>query len=128
MKRILLFVLTNLAVVLGYTNASWTLKADLSSEYFCRLIQHMDQTGMRQCTPRASHGQVRPAPFLDLASGYIQRAEAMLPKQGDRAPWKLYQNYLRDLVLLRYGKLEDDYLQFSAPARARVSASEVLAS
>ncbi len=127
-RGIMLRDLPNLAVVLGYTNASWTLKADLSSEYFCRLIRHMDQTGMRQCTPRASQDQVKPAPFLDLASGYIQRAEAMLPKQGDRAPWKLYQNYLRDLVLLRYGKLEDDYLQFSAPKSVTVAAQEALAS
>lgn len=114
-RGIMLRDLPNVAVVLGYTNASWTLKADLSSEYYCRLINHMDATGMRQCTPRDSARQVNAAPFLDLASGYIQRAAGKIPSQGDRAPWKLYQNYLLDLALLRYGKVEDDYLVFSSP-------------
>ena len=120
-RGIMLRDLPNLAVVLGYTNASWTLKADLSSEYFCRLINHLDAIGMRQCTPRNS-GEVQPAPFLDLASGYIERAAAKLPKQGDRAPWKLHQNYLLDLALLRFGKIEDGYLVFSAP-QAQAGAS-----
>jgi monooxygenase len=111
--------LPNLAVILGYTNASWTLKADLSSEYFCRLIRHLDAIGMRQATPRDSTGDVRPAPFLDLKSGYIERAAHLLPAQGDRAPWKLHQNYALDLALLRYGKLEDGYLQFSQPSAAQ---------
>ncbi len=122
-RGIMLRDLPNAAVVLGYTNASWTLKADLSSEYFCRLIRHMDAIGMRQCTPRDSQGSVREAPFLDLASGYIQRAADRIPKQGDRAPWKLYQNYLLDLALLRYGRLQDGYLQFSAPQQAAEGAS-----
>ena len=114
-RGIMLRDLPNAAVVLGYTNASWTLKADLSSEYFCRLINHMDATGMRQCTPRDAARQVKNAPFLDLASGYIKRAAGKIPSQGDRAPWKLYQNYLLDLALLRYGKVEDGYLEFSSP-------------
>jgi cation diffusion facilitator CzcD-associated flavoprotein CzcO len=114
-RGIMLRDLPNVAVVLGYTNASWTLKADLSSEYFCRLINHMDASGMRQCTPRDSARQIKPAPFLDLASGYIQRAADKIPSQGDRAPWKLYQNYLLDLALLRYGKVADGYLVFSSP-------------
>ncbi|TNF17990.1 MAG: NAD(P)/FAD-dependent oxidoreductase [Pseudomonadales bacterium] len=113
-RGIMLRDLPNLAVVMGYTNASWTLKADLSSEYFCRLIRHMDATGMRQVTPRDGDGQVRPQPFLDLQSGYIERAAHLLPAQGDRVPWKLHQNYLLDLLQLRYGRLEDDYLVFSA--------------
>ena len=114
-RGIMLRDLPNAALVLGYTNASWTLKADLSSEYFCRLINHMDANGMRQCTPRDTARQVKNAPFLDLASGYIQRAADKIPSQGDRAPWKLYQNYLLDLALLRYGKVEDGYLEFSSP-------------
>lgn len=113
-RGIMLRDLPNLAVVMGYTNASWTLKADLSSEYFCRLIRHMDATGMRQVTPRAGDGQVHPQPFLDLQSGYIERAAHLLPAQGDRVPWKLHQNYLLDLLQLRYGRLEDDYLVFTA--------------
>lgn len=114
-RGIMLRDLPNLAVVMGYTNASWTLKADLSSEYFCRLINHLDTIGMRQVTPHDSTGGVHPEPFLDLQSGYIERASHLLPAQGDRVPWKLHQNYLLDLALLRYGKLEDDYLEFSAP-------------
>jgi cation diffusion facilitator CzcD-associated flavoprotein CzcO len=114
-RGIMLRDLPNAAVVLGYTNASWTLKADLSSEYFCRLINHMDASGMRQCTPRDATRKVKQAPFLDLASGYIQRAADKIPSQGDRAPWKLYQNYLLDLLLLRYGRVVDGYLEFSSP-------------
>ncbi|MBM7063191.1 NAD(P)/FAD-dependent oxidoreductase [Pseudomonas sp. UL073] len=114
-RGIMLRDLPNAAVVLGYTNASWTLKADLSSEYFCRLINHMDAIGMRQCTPRAGADAIGEAPFLNLNSGYIQRVADQLPKQGDRSPWKLYQNYLLDLALLRFGKVEDGYLQFSSP-------------
>lgn len=117
-RGVMLRDLPNVAVVLGYTNASWTLKADLSSEYFCRLINHMDAIGMRQCTPRDPQRLAREAPFLDLSSGYIQRAAGKIPKQGDRAPWKLYQSYLLDLALLRYGKLEDGYLEFSSPQAA----------
>jgi monooxygenase len=118
-RGIMLRDLPNLAVILGYTNASWTLKADLSSEYFCRLIRHLDAIGMRQATPRDTTGDVRPAPFLDLKSGYIERAAHLLPAQGDRAPWRLHQNYALDLALLRYGKLEDGYLQFSQPSAAQ---------
>ncbi|AYC34721.1 NAD(P)/FAD-dependent oxidoreductase [Pseudomonas cavernae] len=114
-RGIMLRDLPNAAVVLGYTNASWTLKADLSSEYFCRLINHMDAIGMRQYTPRNTADAVKEAPFLNLNSGYIQRAADKMPKQGDRAPWKLYQNYALDLALLRYGKVEDGYLVFSSP-------------
>lgn len=118
-RGIMLRDLPNLAAVVGYTNASWTLKADLSSEYFCRLINHMDATGMRQVTARDSTGDVREEPFLNLDSGYIQRAAERMPKQGDRMPWKLYQNYVLDLALLRYGKVEDGYLVFSSPAPQR---------
>ncbi len=118
-RGIMLRDLPNLAAVVGYTNASWTLKADLSSEYFCRLINHMDATGMRQVTARDSTGDVREEPFLNLDSGYIQRAAERMPKQDDRMPWKLYQNYVLDLALLRYGKVEDGYLVFSSPAPQR---------
>jgi len=114
-RGIMLRDLPNAAVVLGYTNASWTLKADLSSEYFCRLINHMDAISMRQCTPCNTTGEVKTAPFLNLNSGYIQRVADKLPSQGDRAPWKLYQNYALDLLLLRFGKVEDGYLVFSSP-------------
>lgn len=106
----------NLAMVFGYTNASWTLKADLSCEYVCRLLKHMDEHGYRQCMPHNRDVSVQPVPFLDLASGYVQRAAAAFPKQGSKAPWRLYQNYAKDLAMLRYGKLLDGVLQFSNPA------------
>jgi len=115
-RGIMLRDLPNAAVVLGYTNASWTLKADLSCQYLCRLLRHMEASGMRQVTPREPSGRVRPTPFLDLQSGYIRRAAHLLPSQGDHLPWKLYQNYLLDLLLLRYARLEDGCLQFSSPA------------
>ncbi|UVE17594.1 NAD(P)/FAD-dependent oxidoreductase [Pseudomonas sp. LS44] len=117
-RGIMLRDLPNAAAVLGYTNASWTLKADLSSEYFCRVINHMDAIGMRQCTPRDVGCQVKREPFLNLDSGYIHRAADKMPSQGDRAPWKLYQNYALDLALLRFGKVEDGYLVFSSPTVA----------
>ena len=123
-RGIMLRDLPNLAAVVGYTNASWTLKADLSSEYFCRLINHMDATGMRQVTARDSTGDVREEPFLNLDSGYIQRAAERMPKQGDRMPWKLYQNYVLDLALLRYGKVEDGYLVFSRRRRSGKPAAQ----
>jgi cation diffusion facilitator CzcD-associated flavoprotein CzcO len=108
----------NLASVFGYTNASWTLKADLTSEYVCRLINYMDRKGFAEGTPR-KHAAVGEAPWLDFSSGYVTRAMAEFPKQGDKAPWKLYQNYALDLVTLRYGKVDDGTMDFrKKPAKA----------
>jgi monooxygenase len=106
----------NLALAVGYTNASWTLKAELVCRYVCRLLNHMETTGTRQCTPRLRDSNVEEAPFLDLTSGYVQRAIHMLPKQGSRVPWKLYQNYALDLVMLQRGNVEDGVMEFSNPA------------
>jgi cation diffusion facilitator CzcD-associated flavoprotein CzcO len=100
----------NMSVTFGYTNASWTLKADLTSAYVCRLLRHMDRKGARVATPTPM-GSVGDAPFVDFSSGYFQRASAILPRQGDKAPWKLHQNYFRDLLNLRYGPLEDGVMQ-----------------
>ena len=94
----------NLAMTFGYTNASWTLKADLTSEFVCRLLNAMDKKGLKQCTPRNSDPSVVEESFLNLASGYIQRAAANLPKQGNKSPWKLYQNYALDMAMLRFGR------------------------
>jgi cation diffusion facilitator CzcD-associated flavoprotein CzcO len=107
----------NLASAFGYTNASWTLKSDLTARYVCRLLNHMDRTGMRQCTPRRSDPSMAEAPALDFTSGYVQRGIGRFPKQGDRAPWKLYQNYLRDLMSLRWGKVEDGEMKFGNPGQ-----------
>lgn len=115
----------NLACTFGYTNASWTLKADLTSEYVCRLLQHMRATGARRCTPRRTDPSVEEEPFLDFTSGYVQRALAQLPKQGSKRPWKLRQNYAFDVWTLRYGDVDDGTMEFDGgeerprPARPR---------
>ncbi|MDB4991481.1 MAG: flavin-binding family monooxygenase [Myxococcaceae bacterium] len=112
----------NMALAVGYTNASWTLKVDLTSEYVCRLLQHMDDTGTRQCTPRRDPS-VSEEPWLDFTSGYVQRSIDKFPRQGSRAPWKLYQNYARDLLSLRYGPVEDGVMEFGnrAPNSGRAA-------
>ena len=113
----------NLASVFGYTNASWTLKADLTSEYICRLLNHMDRKGYAECTPR-KHEAVGTAPWMDFSSGYVTRAMAEFPKQGDKKPWKLYQNYALDLMTLKYGKVEDGVMEFTK-RRAKAAAAPV---
>jgi cation diffusion facilitator CzcD-associated flavoprotein CzcO len=112
-KGMMLCGVPNMALALGYTNASWTLKCDLVAQHVCRLLNHMDERGLRQCTPRAPGPSVRTEPFLDLTSGYVLRSIDHLPKQGSRAPWRLHQNYARDIVLLRHGSLEDEAMEFS---------------
>ncbi|HXC54920.1 MAG TPA: NAD(P)/FAD-dependent oxidoreductase [Rhizomicrobium sp.] len=107
----------NLASSFGYTNASWTLKCDLTCEYVCRLLNYMTRHGYAQATPQ-KQGDIPEAPWLDFSSGYVQRALDVLPKQGTKKPWKLYQNYALDLLTLRYGALNDGTLKFSAPPKA----------
>jgi monooxygenase len=103
----------NLASVFGYTNASWTLKADLVCEYVCRLLLHMERNGYRQCMPHNSDTDLKEEPWVTFSSGYIQRALAQQPKQGSKRPWKLYQNYALDLLSLRFGSLRDSAMVFS---------------
>jgi monooxygenase len=122
-KAIMFSGVPNLAYIFGYTNASWTLKADLAGDYVCRLVNHMDAKGYAFAVPVPGE-DVKPEPFLDFTSGYVQRALATLPKQGDRAPWRLRQNYAFDLLTLRRGKIEDGTLRFerrSAEAPAQNS-------
>jgi monooxygenase len=101
----------NLALAFGYTNASWTLKSDLTAEYVCRLINHMDRHGYVKCTPRRDP-TVQEEPVLDFTSGYVKRALEHLPRQGSRKPWKLRQNYALDLVDLRFSPVEDEAMEF----------------
>ena len=108
----------NLAFTFGYTNASWTLKADLVAMYMCRVLNTMKKRGLRQATPRIGNEQVSPEPFVDFSSGYIQRVADQLPKQGNRKPWKLNQNYALDVMALRFGSV-DDSMEFSNPVPAR---------
>jgi monooxygenase len=103
----------NLATATGYTNASWTLKCDLTCEYVCRLLNHMDKHGYRACVPRQTDPSVTVVPWLDFTSGYVQRSVAKFPKQGSKRPWKLYQNYALDIVSLRFGKIDDGVMQYS---------------
>ena len=116
----------NMASSFGYTNASWTLKADLTCAYVCRLLNTMKTRGLRQATPRVGDTMLVPAPFLDFSSGYVTRAMEKFPKQGSKAPWRVHQNYARDLLALRYGSV-DDGMEYSnpvavAPKREAVSA------
>ncbi len=98
----------NLAYTFGYTNASWTLKADLVAMYVCRLLNTMKKRGLRQAMPHNGDVAMATEPFVDFTSGYIQRAEHKLPRQGSRKPWKLNQNYALDVLALRLGSVDDD--------------------
>jgi cation diffusion facilitator CzcD-associated flavoprotein CzcO len=101
----------NLAAVFGYTNASWTLRADLVSDYVCRLINYMDRRGYASATPVVDDPAMKPEPFLDFSSGYVRRAVDFLPKQGS-GPWRHPQDYASDIVNLRYGRIEDGVMEF----------------
>ncbi|HEY5106243.1 MAG TPA: NAD(P)/FAD-dependent oxidoreductase [Caulobacteraceae bacterium] len=105
----------NLASTFGYTNASWTLKADLTAEYVCRLLNHMDRKDYTECRPVNADPDMPAAPWLDFSSGYVRRAMDRFPKQGNRAPWRVYQNYALDLLAFRYGRLDDGVMRFSRP-------------
>jgi cation diffusion facilitator CzcD-associated flavoprotein CzcO len=105
--------LPNFAATFGYTNASWTLKADLTSRYVCRVLNHMAASRARVCTPQLADAAMEREPFVDFSSGYFQRHFAELPKQGRVKPWKLNQNYLRDIVALRFSRIDDGVLRFS---------------
>jgi cation diffusion facilitator CzcD-associated flavoprotein CzcO len=117
-KGVMFGGVANLSYSFGYTNASWTLKADLSSYYVCRLLNRLDRTRQSMAMPVLDPA-VRPVEFLDFSSGYVQRAKAILPVQGDRGPWKLHQNYLLDLAALKYGKLDDGVMHFAGTAERK---------
>jgi hypothetical protein len=102
----------NLAFAIGYTNASWTLKCDLTAEYVCRLLNHMDRHGYAECRPRRNDPNLKEEPLIDFSSGYVQRALHALPRQGSVAPWKLHQNYALDRMLLRRSPVDDGAMQF----------------
>jgi cation diffusion facilitator CzcD-associated flavoprotein CzcO len=110
-KGMMLEDVPNLAFSFGYTNASWTLKCDLTSRYVCRLLAHMDRRGHLVCVPRV-RGEVERRPLLDFSSGYIARAEDVLPKQGTKNPWRVPQNYFRDLATLGFGRVADEAMEF----------------
>jgi hypothetical protein len=115
-KGMLLSDVPNLAFTVGYSNASWTLKADLTSEYVCRLLNHMDEHGYRRCMPRSDGTEPGDEPLVELTSGYVLRSLEDLPKQGPGQPWQLKMNYALDLRSLRHGPLADTAMEFSSPA------------
>jgi monooxygenase len=111
-KGMMLSGVPNLALTIGYINASWTLRADLVCVYVCRLLRHMDARGYQICTPGAPTTAGR-APLIDLRSGYVQRALEAMPKQGAASPWRLHQHYLRDRRLMRRGRVDDTGVRFT---------------
>jgi monooxygenase len=117
-KGVMMSGVPNLASVFGYINASWTLKADLICNYVCRLLNFMDRKGVRQVTPK-NHGESAAAPFVEkFTPGYIERALASWPKQGAKKPWRVYQNYIRDTISLKWTSVDDGALEFSNPPQA----------
>jgi monooxygenase len=111
-KGMMLSGVPNLAFTVGYTNASWTLKADLTSEYVCRLLNHMDAHGYHRCAPEVDPS-VTEQPLLDFTSGYVMRSLDQFPKQGSKEPWKLRQNYVFDIRTIRRGPIDDGAMRFS---------------
>lgn len=120
-RAIMLEDLPNLAVTFGYTNSSWTLKADLTSEWICRVLRRMDETGTRIVVPVNRDPDVAHADFLEFTSGYVRRGLHLLPKMGNKAPWRLKQLYPYDLLMLRHSRLEDGVLQFTGAAAGTVA-------
>lgn len=112
-KGMMLTGLPNCVLTFGYTNASWTLKADLTASWACRLLRRMDRKGDAIAVVRRDPA-AQPAPFLDFTSGYVRRAAHLLPQQGTRRPWRVHQDFLMDMLTIRYGRLADGTLRFGA--------------
>ena len=113
----------NFALSFGYTNASWTLKADLICQYVCRLLGHMDAHGYTHCAPYNHDPEVTETPFVDFTPGYFLRSMHLLPKQGSKLPWRLHQNYVRDLRLIKRSPLEDGVLEFGRVGQVPATAT-----
>jgi monooxygenase len=126
-KGMMLSGVPNMALTLGYTNASWTLKCDLVCEYVCRLLNHMDAHGYSQCAPEANDPSLEEEPFIDLTAGYVLRAIENFPKQGSKAPWRLHQNYALDIVNFKRGELEDGAMRFSSASPSARPVEQLLA-
>ncbi|MGG5257415.1 flavin-containing monooxygenase [Phycicoccus avicenniae] len=103
----------NLALSVGYTNASWTLKADLTARWVCHLLGYLDRRGLRVAVPRWDGSGGADQPLLGLSSGYVRRGEHLLPKQGSRRPWRVVQSYVYDVAVTRFGRLDDGVLELS---------------
>ena len=114
----------NHVFAIGYTNASWTLKCDLTAQYVCRVLNYMDAQNYTVCTPRITDPSIQPEPVIDFNSGYVVRALETLPRQGSRPPWRLHQNYIKDLSMLRYGKVDDGTMEFSKLPAAKYKSQD----
>jgi cation diffusion facilitator CzcD-associated flavoprotein CzcO len=114
----------NLAWAFGYTNASWTLRADLNCEYVCRLLNHMEQRGWLEARPELNDPEVKEEGWMNLTSGYVQRSIHLFPKQGSKLPWKLYQNYALDLALIGFARIDDGVMRFSRPRAAHLAEAQ----
>jgi cation diffusion facilitator CzcD-associated flavoprotein CzcO len=112
----------NFASAFGYTNASWTLKSDLTAQYMCRLLNYMQSRDYAYCTPRRRDPSIAEEPAITLNSGYLQRSIDLLPKQGSKKPWRLHQNYARDLLALKLGRINDGTMEFTRLERKQRSA------
>jgi cation diffusion facilitator CzcD-associated flavoprotein CzcO len=126
-KGMMLSGVPNMALALGYTNASWTLKCDLVSGYVCRLLNHMDAHGYDRCTPIEPGPDQPRTPIIDFKSGYVLRVVDQLPKQGARTPWRLHQNYFKDIRMFRHAPLEDGAMRFERPTGIPTSQPELAA-
>ena len=111
----------NMAIATGYTNASWTLKCDLTCQYVCRMLNYMDAHDYKQATPRRNDPTLTEEPWVNFSSGYIVRSRDKFPKQGSKLPWKLHQNYARDLLSLRFGSVNDGVMEYRKAARSPAS-------
>ena len=114
-KGMMLDTVPNMAFAIGYTNASWTLKVDLVARYVCRVLVYMRRNGYAVVTPRLPADSMTISPFIDMTSGYFERSRSALPRQGDRAPWRLHQHYFKDAALFR-GPINADELEFGSAA------------
>jgi monooxygenase len=124
-KGMMLSGVPNMALALGYTNASWTLKCDLTCEYVCRLLNHMDEHGYALCAPYNRDPSVTELPFIDFSSGYVLRSIEQFPKQGSKAPWRLYQNYPLDILSLKFSAVDDGAMEFSRALPATAPAEPI---
>ena len=116
-KGMMLDSVPNFAVAIGYTNASWTLKCDLTCDYVCRLLNHMRATGLRQATAVNHDRSITTRPLLSLTSGYVQRSADRFPKQGSKPPWQVYQSYLHDYRTLKMSRVVGEAMVLSNPVR-----------
>jgi monooxygenase len=108
----------NLAFAFGYTNNSWTLRCDLTARFVCRLLRYMDRKGWSVCVPNLPDPSINPEPLLDFSSGYVRRADGVLPKQGQKAPWRVPQNYVKDLAAFTFGSVNDGTMNFLRTSEA----------